>query len=49
MTTIDPLDRSDSSKFEMSKIQYGGDRHLAKSKITISPEWFERSSINLAW
>jgi len=29
---FDPLDRSDRLKFEISKIQDGGRRHLEKSK-----------------
>jgi len=35
-------------KFEISKIQDGGSRHLKKSKIEISRQWFDRSPRNLA-
>jgi len=33
--------------FEISKIQGGGGRHFEKSKIEISPPWFERFGQNL--
>ena len=31
---FDPLDRLDHQKFEISKIQDGGSRHLKKRKLT---------------
>ena len=45
---IDPLDRYDRKKFEISKIQDGSGHHLEKSKTDISPPWFERFRQNLA-
>ena len=46
--SLQALDRSDRLKFESSKSQNGGGRHLEKSNTDISPPWFERFRQNLA-